>query len=139
MKISDCSFKLQISQFKNIRDAVDRAYAELISDTTEENRRKYRRCTEDYLYAQLMLLTRLRNEDSEKGIELDSGTLVWDNDWPHRVHIINGYGRDRCDRCHGQKLVEVRGYHGSQWVECKTCASSGKEFVTFYLSKSRAS
>lgn len=136
MKISECSLKIQISHFKNIREAADQAYADLINDTTEENRRTYQRCIEDFLYAQLMLLTRLRNEDSDKAIELESGTLVWDDDWPHWVHIINDYGRDRCDRCHGQKWVEFQ----RMWVECPECHASGKEFVTLYFpKKSKAS
>lgn len=130
MKLDHCSYKVQIREFISIRDDADRAYSDLISDTTEENRGKYRRRSEDYLYAQLMLLTRLRSEPYERAVELEKGTLVWDDDWPHRIHIVNQFGRDRCDRCHGQKFVEARTFNGKMWVECNTCASTGKEFVS---------
>lgn len=140
MNINESPLKPQISQFKVIRDRVDQAYADYISDTTEENRDIYRACTEDYLYAQLTLLINLRHHVSDGFIKLEHGYVVWDKDWPHRVHIVNDLGRDRCDRCHGEKMILALGYYGDVWVECKECNSTGKEFVSLvFKTKSKAS
>ena len=144
MKSGVCGFGLQIHQFQEIRNEADKAYGDLISDTTEENRLRYNVALTDYLYAQLYLLVNLRHK-SEKGmLEIgDNQYIVWDADWPHRVHVVNRYGRDRCERCHGHKLVEVESFCGHLWVECPECKSSeGKEYVSVYHmmhSKTKAS